>query len=317
LNGHELAGEQGTTLSISYSDVQGGQAEVMVESSCTLNWGFGNVAYPPYFINQATSDYHLMSYSPCIDIGDPAYDYSKEPYSNQPTINSGINLGAYGNTLEAAIASEDSEGSVGDGLPDEWEELYWPGQIDDYGPGDDPDGDGLINLLEYEGGTNPILMDAPVDIEFTLTDNGSGRLEISYETYNGFRPRSIALSVDLGDATIGQGAVLDHEEAYNCFMDYAHDTGASYDLGQGHPIADDDAAGVPSSGTSEFSINMASFDQGRNQNPGPASASNLVTLELTEGASSSTVVTVGEDTLRNSFGDVVTNLPQTVTVTFE
>ncbi len=41
----------------------------------------------------------------------------------------------------------------GDGLPDDWEQTYF----DSTGanPGDDPDGDGTTNLMEYLAGTNP------------------------------------------------------------------------------------------------------------------------------------------------------------------
>jgi uncharacterized repeat protein (TIGR02543 family) len=49
-----------------------------------------------------------------------------------------------------AIFSQDSDG---DSLPDSWELQYF-GNLDK-GPADDPDGDGLSNLAEYQLGTNP------------------------------------------------------------------------------------------------------------------------------------------------------------------
>lgn len=52
----------------------------------------------PGFVNSATGDYHLQSSSPCVDAGDPTSSYSSEPSPN----GSRINLGAYGNTSEAA-----------------------------------------------------------------------------------------------------------------------------------------------------------------------------------------------------------------------
>lgn len=48
-----------------------------------------------------------------------------------------------------------------DGLPDWWEQRHWGGC--DYGPTDDPDGDGLDNAEEYILGTNPTLADSDGD----------------------------------------------------------------------------------------------------------------------------------------------------------
>ncbi len=60
----------------------------------------------------------------------------------------------------------DTDGGVGDGLPDAWELLYWS-SIDDYGPGDDPDVDLLTNADEYLYGTDPTNPDTDGD---TLLD---------------------------------------------------------------------------------------------------------------------------------------------------
>jgi hypothetical protein len=68
-----------STLTISYSDVEGGQSSVVVEKGCTLNWGDGMIDEDPLFRDPATDDFHLMAIacgdslnSPCIDAGDPA-----------------------------------------------------------------------------------------------------------------------------------------------------------------------------------------------------------------------------------------------------
>lgn len=73
--------------------------------------GSGNMSKNPFF--GGTSDFHLKSKygrwngttwvkdhvtSPCIDAGDPADEYSKEPSPNGKK----INIGAYGNTSEAS-----------------------------------------------------------------------------------------------------------------------------------------------------------------------------------------------------------------------
>jgi len=59
----------GATLTISYSDVEGGQGSVYMESMSTLYWGQGMIDSDPLF---ADSGYHLQSNSPCIDTGDPS-----------------------------------------------------------------------------------------------------------------------------------------------------------------------------------------------------------------------------------------------------
>ncbi|MDP2898564.1 MAG: right-handed parallel beta-helix repeat-containing protein, partial [bacterium] len=117
--------------------------------SCIEGWaggGQGNIAYHPYFVDAQAGNYHLRSYSPCIDAGDPASDFSNEPEPNGGR----INMGAYGNTPEATCASPDSDA---DGLPDDWE-IEFIGDLAQ-GPDDDPDEDGLSNLEEYRPGTDP------------------------------------------------------------------------------------------------------------------------------------------------------------------
>ncbi|MFQ5855276.1 MAG: NosD domain-containing protein, partial [Anaerolineae bacterium] len=64
----------------------------------------GNIAADPAFVNAASNDFHLRStptLSPAIDAGDPSSDYANEPEPNGGR----INMGAYGNTSEAATSS--------------------------------------------------------------------------------------------------------------------------------------------------------------------------------------------------------------------
>jgi len=102
-------------LTVSYCDIQGGQAEVFVQSGCTLNWGPGNIDAEPYFADTGNGDYHLKSQagrwdplssnwvedtvtSPCVDAGDPCSDIGDEPEKNGGR----INMGAYGGTIQAS-----------------------------------------------------------------------------------------------------------------------------------------------------------------------------------------------------------------------
>jgi hypothetical protein len=92
--GDEIRNNDSSTITVAYSDVQGG-------------WiGTGNLSLDPLFVNAAGPDgvygtaddnVHLLPTSPCIDAGDPASDFSLEPEPDGGR----INMGAYGNTPEA------------------------------------------------------------------------------------------------------------------------------------------------------------------------------------------------------------------------
>jgi hypothetical protein len=104
-NGDDLASSNMTATlgNLWYSDIEDGD-------NATTN---GCFSADPLFAN-ATNDWHLKSHggrwtpgdvwvkdpvtSPCIDAGDPAADYSREPEPNGRR----INLGAYGNTRQAS-----------------------------------------------------------------------------------------------------------------------------------------------------------------------------------------------------------------------
>jgi predicted outer membrane repeat protein len=137
--GPEVSLMSGEKISISFSNVAGGQNRVNVEGGSTLDWGPGNIDADPLFaepgywadINDPNiiveqddpnaiwidGDYHLKSEagrwnpisvswimddvtSPCIDRGD-----SNSPVDDEPDPNGGmINMGAYGGTPEASMS---------------------------------------------------------------------------------------------------------------------------------------------------------------------------------------------------------------------
>ncbi len=71
-----------STLSISYSNVQGGYESAYVESGCTLDWGPGMMDEDPLFTAGPEGDYYLSQIaagqeidSPCVDAGSgPAHN---------------------------------------------------------------------------------------------------------------------------------------------------------------------------------------------------------------------------------------------------
>ena len=85
-----------SSLTIGYSDVDGGQASVYVESGCTLNVGEGMINADPLFVDPAGGDYHLFFLSPCRNAGDadvpglPSEDIEGDP---RVALN-GVDMGA-------------------------------------------------------------------------------------------------------------------------------------------------------------------------------------------------------------------------------
>ncbi|MHC4676899.1 MAG: right-handed parallel beta-helix repeat-containing protein, partial [Planctomycetota bacterium] len=115
-NGHEIyIGERAQNTSVSYTDVQGGQADIYVEPGSELNWGPGNIDAEPCFVEPGfwepngtpgdanddfwiEGDYHLLKDSSCIDAGDP--NFIPEPDEtdldgNPRIIGDYVDMGAY------------------------------------------------------------------------------------------------------------------------------------------------------------------------------------------------------------------------------
>ena len=66
------------TLTIRYSDVEGGQTAVFVDLNCSLDWGPGMIDADPLFVSGPSGGHYLSQTaagqaadSPCVDAGDP------------------------------------------------------------------------------------------------------------------------------------------------------------------------------------------------------------------------------------------------------
>ncbi len=111
--GNQISLEGDAQLTVSYSNLPGGQAAIYVESLATLSYADGNVDVDPLFAS--AFDFHLQSragrYDPStgsfvndtltselIDAGDPALAFSNETQPNGDR----RNMGAFGNTLQAS-----------------------------------------------------------------------------------------------------------------------------------------------------------------------------------------------------------------------
>ncbi|MFZ0034922.1 MAG: hypothetical protein WAK60_08055 [Sedimentisphaerales bacterium] len=120
-NTQQLGLEYESSVSVTYCDLQGGQADVY-DPCGLLAWGQGNIDIDPCFAlfdldeDPNLWDFHLQSaygrwdpnsqdwvydvnISPCIDAGDPNSDWTDEPWPNGKR----INMGAYGGTTQASM----------------------------------------------------------------------------------------------------------------------------------------------------------------------------------------------------------------------
>lgn len=108
---HELP----STMTVRYSNLQGGLAGVHLVDDCSVTWVEGNIDADPCFADPNSGDYHVKSQagrweaisqtwvrddvtSPCIDAGNPMSPIGHEPFPNGGV----INMGAYGGTAEAS-----------------------------------------------------------------------------------------------------------------------------------------------------------------------------------------------------------------------
>ncbi len=73
------------SITISYSDIQGGETGIVTNNNGTVYWLEGNIDADPLFIDPENGDYHLSwanfpipdsTKSPCIDAGDPDPQYN-------------------------------------------------------------------------------------------------------------------------------------------------------------------------------------------------------------------------------------------------
>ncbi|MCD4818029.1 MAG: hypothetical protein K8S23_05015 [Candidatus Cloacimonetes bacterium] len=65
----QINGTSSSSLSISYSDIEGGISTITEMG--TINWLDGNIDADPLFVDPENGNYHLTALSPCIDTGDP------------------------------------------------------------------------------------------------------------------------------------------------------------------------------------------------------------------------------------------------------
>ncbi len=129
-----------STISVSHSDVQGGQAAAYVDPAGTFTWGLGNVESDPLFANPTGGDYHLLPGSPCIDAGNNAAvpggittDLDGKPRfvddPSAPDTGSGtppiVDMGAYeGATIQAQTIRYVKRDATGANTGTSWQDAF-------------------------------------------------------------------------------------------------------------------------------------------------------------------------------------------------
>ncbi len=83
---------QPANLTVSYSNVQGGEAAAYVQPDASLYWLDRNIDADPLFVG--LFDYHLSAGSPCIDTGTDAGVYTDIDGQSRPS-GAGYDMGAY------------------------------------------------------------------------------------------------------------------------------------------------------------------------------------------------------------------------------
>ncbi len=73
-----------SSLTISSSTCEGGEAAVFVESGCTFTWSFGMKESDPLMNNPAALDFHLTLQSPCRDGGQTPFVVYDEDFEGDP-----------------------------------------------------------------------------------------------------------------------------------------------------------------------------------------------------------------------------------------
>jgi len=66
------------TITIAYSDIDGGEEGIETNNNGTVNWLDGNIDADPLFVDAANGNYLLTEDSPCVDTGIAYFEYEGE-----------------------------------------------------------------------------------------------------------------------------------------------------------------------------------------------------------------------------------------------
>jgi hypothetical protein len=171
------------------------------------------------------------------------------------------------------------------------------------------------------------------EITYRAYDDGGGVLRITYEIDGASDDDLVGLGLTLscsdgGNIGTAAGAVTYADPCLPVYLDYAHDYVEAWNPGDpcydfvgapGTPLADPCTAGVAADSASDFAICMGRLDPC--QVPVKGVETDLVKIQLVDGGSGSTVVTITGDPCTDIRGGTVgsiftVNTPAPTTVTF-
>ncbi len=97
-----------SSISISYSNIEGGEEGIETNDNGVVNWLEGNIDVNPGFVDAENNDYHLSNFSLCIGAGTlenaPEYDFEGNPRPNPEDSNPDI--GAFENPRATPALAE-------------------------------------------------------------------------------------------------------------------------------------------------------------------------------------------------------------------
>jgi hypothetical protein len=100
-----------SSITISYSDVQGGEAGIVTNNNGTVNWLEGNLDDDPLFVGTGDHPFMLQDLSPCVNAGIPDTTGMNLPefdLAGNPRVYGGrIDMGAYENQNVIVSTDED------------------------------------------------------------------------------------------------------------------------------------------------------------------------------------------------------------------
>ena len=82
------------SITITYSDIQGGEAEIVTNDNGTVYWLGGNIDADPLFTDPENRDFTLQADSPCIDAGTSS-DLSVDLKGTSRPNGAGNDIGCY------------------------------------------------------------------------------------------------------------------------------------------------------------------------------------------------------------------------------